>query len=68
MRRETLAGGDAILIDDAQSAEAHMVAVVVFAERKRVVSVEPAEVEMTAIGIMNVVRITSHRLNPSTPT
>ena len=43
MRRETLAAGDAVLIDDAQSAEAHMVAVVVFAERPHLAASRPKQ-------------------------
>src|SRR5436305_6703449 len=50
VRRETLATGDAVLVDDAQGTEAHVVAVVIFAERKRVISIEPAEVEVAAFG------------------
>src|SRR5438270_9536923 len=50
VRREALAAGDAVLVDDAQGSKTHVVAVVIFAERKRVISIEPAEVEVAAFG------------------
>jgi hypothetical protein len=42
--REALAGGDAVLVDDAQGAEAHVPRVVIIGEREGVVGVEPAVV------------------------
>src|SRR5439155_24155370 len=48
--REAVAGLHAVLVDHAQGAEPHVARIVVFAERKRVRGVEPAEVEMAAVG------------------
>lgn len=49
MRAETLGGGHAILVDDAQLPEAHHSRIVIVPERKSVIGVQPAEVEMTTI-------------------
>ena len=49
MRAEATAALDLILIDDAQLSEAHVLRVVVMAERERVLAVEPAEVAGAAI-------------------
>src|SRR5437763_15822258 len=50
VRRETLATGDAVLVDDAQGTEAHVVAVVIFAEGKRMIIITPAEAELAPCG------------------
>src|SRR6185312_6845009 len=49
MRVETGAGLDAILVDDAQRAEAHMARIVIVAERKTVPAGEPAETGKAAL-------------------
>src|SRR5262249_54639403 len=43
VRAEAAAGGDAVVVEDAQAAEAHVLGVVVVGERERVPAVEPAE-------------------------
>src|SRR6185369_14811040 len=50
VRGEPLRGLHAVLVDDAQIAEAHVRRVVVVAEGERVERVEPAEVEMPTLG------------------
>lgn len=47
---ESLGGGDGVFVDDAEGAEAHVVGVPVLAEGEGVVGVEPAVVEVAAIG------------------
>ena len=47
---EAGAGGDAVLVDDAQVAEAHVARVVVVGEREAVVALEPAVVGVAAVG------------------
>src|SRR5262245_31976480 len=46
---KALAGGDTILIHHAQGPELRVLWIEVFSERKGVISVEPAEVEMAAL-------------------
>lgn len=50
VRRKSRAGCDKVLIDDAQRTEMSVGRVLVVAERKRVVSFEPAVVEIAALG------------------
>ena len=50
VRAEALPGRDAVVVDDAQGAEAHVRGVVVVGERERVVRVEPAVVGVAALG------------------
>ena len=40
---------DAVIVDDTQRPEAHVVRVVILAERERVAAVEPAEVGLSAL-------------------
>ena len=49
MRSETTASGDFIIIDDAQSAIAHLFWVVIVREREGVVSVQPPVIRVPAI-------------------
>src|SRR5262249_18192994 len=49
MRREALAGLDAVVVDDAERAEAHVARVAVIAERKRMPAVEPVEARAPAL-------------------
>ena len=49
MGSEAAFGGDAVVIDHAQRAEAHVVGVVVLAEREGVAAVEPAELAVEAV-------------------
>jgi hypothetical protein len=49
MKAETAAGRDAVFVDDAKAAEAHLFGVVVVGEGERVVRVEPAMLCMTAL-------------------
>src|SRR5215510_9060672 len=49
MRRETAAGFNAVVVDDAQRPEAHVLLVVVGAERKCMAAVEPAQVGPPAL-------------------
>ncbi len=49
MRTESLAGRDAIVIDDAQRAEAHMGGIVITGEGKSMPGVEPAVVGMASV-------------------
>src|SRR5262245_4642438 len=50
VRGKAAAGLHAVLVDHSQGAEAHVARVVVLAERERVRGVEPAEIEMAAVG------------------
>ena len=50
VRAEALPGGDAVLVDHAQRAEAHVARVVVVREGEGVAAVEPAEFGVSAIG------------------
>src|SRR5262245_38808159 len=50
VRGKAAAGLHAVLVDHAQRAEAHVARVVVLAERERARGVEPAEIEMAAVG------------------
>ena len=43
-------GFDAIFIDHAQRAKAHMAGIVILAERERVTAVEPAKIGLSALG------------------
>ena len=49
MRREAAAAGDAVVVDDAQRAKAHVLLVEVGAEGKAVAAVQPAEVGTAAL-------------------
>src|SRR5581483_5906158 len=49
MRRESLAGLDAVVVDDAERAEAHVARVAILAERKREPAVEPIEARAPAL-------------------
>jgi hypothetical protein len=46
---ESAGSGDAVIIDHAQRAEAHVLRVAVIGERERVVAVEPAMIGVPAI-------------------
>ena len=50
VRPEAGSGRDAVVVDHAQAAEAHVPRVVVLAERERVAAVEPAPVGLAALG------------------
>ena len=50
VRAEAAARGDAVLVDDAQVAEAHVARVVVVGEREAVPALEPAVVGVAAFG------------------
>src|SRR5262249_10481559 len=49
MRAEALAGGDAVVVDDAQGAKTHVRGVVVVGEREREARVEPPEVGVATL-------------------
>src|SRR5690606_539312 len=49
VRREAGAGGDAVLVDHAQRAEAHPARVVVVAEGERMAAVEPTGPDVAAV-------------------
>src|SRR5437016_5698182 len=50
MHAESLAGLHSIVVDDPQRAKAHLVRVVVIAEREGMVCVEPAVIELASVG------------------
>src|SRR5262245_25883833 len=50
VRRKPPASYDTVLVDHAQAPEAHVRRIVVLGERERVARVEPAVVEMAALG------------------
>ena len=49
MRGETAAARDAVVVDHPQRAKAHVIAVDVATERKRVAAVKPAEISMSSV-------------------
>ena len=49
VRTEALAGRDAIVVEHAQRAKAHVLRIVVPAERKRVIAVQPPQVALAAV-------------------
>ena len=62
VRAEAGAGGDGVVVEDAQVAEAHVRRVVVVGEREAVVAVEPA-----VVGVAAVLRLADgeHRCSPA---
>src|SRR5262249_2188364 len=68
MHAESLPGGYAILVDYAQAAKAHELRIVIVAERKRVIGVEPAVVGMAPIlTLANLNHILVSLLRPPAP-
>ena len=63
VRAETAAGGDAVVVKDAQGAEAHVGRVEVVAEGERVGRVEPAQARPASVGGTSDVQ---HRKTPFT--
>jgi hypothetical protein len=58
VRSESGSGADAIFVDHARGAEAHVVAIEVIGERKRVIGIEPAVIGMASlIGFANAYHI-----------